>query len=435
MNQTNIPKGHPAMHIPVGGADCVRQNINFKKGLVSIIVPCYNSAQFLSRLLDSLCKQTYTCIQFILVNDGSTDDTKKVFDSYTPPFQRIGIEYIYMEQENQGQAAAVNTALPFVEGEYLMWVDADDFLAERHVEKKVKCLEHNKDVSIVCCRGAIVKEDNTEYVAGVLDNRHTAGKLFEALLFEKAWCAPGLYMVRTAALFDVLTQRKIDPSRAGQNWQLLLPVTCKYKTYYIDEMLFYYVERRGSHSHNIHGIAEWCRRFHELKELKLRILHGMEGILPAGYMRLLRRLACLQEQHHKWDMILNNRYEEEENVCIKEEAETLLKSVTDAGKGRQYWIWGFCDKNRKLKKYLERYAKISVTGFVDSDPTKWDGVNVISPQNLNVKEMYLIVPLCSHPDIAGNLDTHGFRIAWDVFYPALEIEESLDHYQRDYEGN
>lgn len=404
-------------------------NMNFKPGLVSVIVPCYNNEQFLSRLLDSFCKQTYTYIQLIFVNDGSTDETKKVFDSYIPLFQKIGIMYAYIEQENQGQAAAINTALPSVEGEYIMWVDADDFLAEHHVEKKIKCLNDNKNVSVVCCRGAIVGEDNTEYVTGYLDNRHMVGNMFENLLFEKARCTPGLYMIRTEALFDVLPQKKIYPSRAGQNWQLLLPVTYQYKTYYINEILFYYVERRGSHSHNIHGITNWCRRFYELKELKIHILREMENILPVEYIQLLRHLVCLQEQYCKWDMILNNNYEEEENRYIKEEVEKLFKSFADTGRGRQCWIWGFCDKNIKLKKYLEKYADISIRGFVDSDQTKWDSENVISPRNINVKKMYLIVLLRNHSDIAENLHTFGFCMTQDVFYPEFEIEETLNHYR------
>lgn len=407
-------------------------SMNFKQKLVSIIVPCYNSAQFLFRLLDSLCKQTYSYIQLIFVNDGSTDETNKVFDSYIPSFQKIGIRYTYIEQENQGQAAAVNTALPHVEGEYLMWVDADDFLAENHVEKKVECLNDHKDVSIVCCRGVVVKEDNTEYVTGYMDNQNMVGELFENLLFGRAWCTPGLYMVRTAALFDVLLQKKIYPSREGQNLQLLLPVTCKYKTYCIDEILFYYVERGDSHSHNIHGIRNWCRRLCGLRELKIHILHEMDRILPMEYINLLCYLVCLQEQHQKIDRILNSSYEEEENSCIKEEVENLYKSFADAGGGRQYWIWGFYDKNLKLRKYLEKYAGISVTGFVDSDRTKWNGVDVVSPKNVNVGKMYLIVPLRNHPDIAENLRIQGFRVAQDVFYPEFEIEESLKQYRQYY---
>lgn len=398
---------------------------SFRFGLVSIMIPCYNGARFLPRMLDSICRQTYPYIQIIFVNDGSVDETEKVFQSYIPLFHDIGIRYNYIRQDNQGQAEAINSALPYVEGEYMMWVDADDYLTENHVGKKVECLSDNKDASIVCCKGAIVEESNIEHVTGYLDNQHLVGELFENILFERARCTPGLYMIRTLALFDALSGKKIYPSRVGQNFQLLLPVCNKYKTCQMNEILFYYVARSDSHSHNIHGILQWCERFHDIKDLKIRILHEMEGKLSEEYMCLLCRLVCLQESFQKIDMILNHGYEEEENVCIREEVKRLYKYFANRGKGRQYWIWGFCDKNRKLKQYLEKYAGVTVAGFIDSDRTKWNGTDVVSPENIDIKEMYLIILLRDHSDISERLRSCGLRMDRDVFYPEFEISENL----------
>lgn len=412
-------------------------DIGINPGLISIIVPCYNGALFLSRLLDSICKQTYTYIQLIFVNDGSVDKTKDVFDSYIPLFQKIGIKYIYIEQRNSGQASAVNTALPYVQGEYLMWIDADDYLVENHIEKKVDCLNKHRDVSIVCCRGAKVVENNVGRVAGYLNNSCVAGReemLFENILLERAHCTPGLYMVRTKALLNVLPNKKIYPSNVGQNLQLLLPASYKYKTYFMNEILFYYVMRRDSHSHNIHGIMEWCKRFQAVRELKIHVLHEMEGILPTDYMNLLCRVVCIQELYQKIDMILGSSYEED-NGCIEEEIVRLYRNFSGFDNGRQYWIWGFYDKSVRLKEYLKRYAGIAVKGFIDSDCSKWNGVDVISPNNINVEKMYLIIMLCNHTDITEKLYSHGFRMKQDVYYPIFEIDEILNNYRINHGGN
>lgn len=397
----------------------------FESGLVSIIVPCCNGANFLPRLLNSICTQTYTYMQIIFVNDGSVDETEEVFCSYIPLFRDIGIRYRYIRQDNQGQAEAVNSALPYVEGEYIMWVDADDYLAETHVGKKVECLNDHKDVSIVCCKGVIVEEGNMECVIGYLDNQHIVGELFENILFERAKCSCGLYMIRTLALFDVLPGKKIYPSRAGQNLQLLLPASSKYKTCQMNEVLFYCVARSDSHSHDIHGIQQWCKRFHDIKDIKLHVLHEMEGKLSGEYMSLLCRLVCLQETFQKIDMILNHDYEEEESVCVREEVQRLYRHFADWGKGRQYWIWGFCDKNRRLKQYLEKYAGVTVAGFIDSDRTKWSGTDVVPPENIDVRKMYLIILLRDHPDISKRLHSCGFQTRQDFFYPEFEISENL----------
>lgn len=399
-----------------------------KHGLVSIIVPCYNGACFLPRLLDSICKQTYTYIQLIFVNDGSLDETEQIFCSYIPLFCSIGIRYIYIKQGNQGQAAAINAAFPYVEGEYIMWVDADDYLAETHMREKVKCLNEHNNVSIVCCKGIIVEENNIERVAGYLDNQHITGNLFENLLFERARCTPGLYMVRTKDLFDVLPNKRIYPSRVGQNFQMLLPISYKNKIHYINEFLFYYVVRNDSHSHSIHGISQWCKRLHAIKELKLHILQEMEQKLPVEYMRLLSRLVCVQELYQKINMILSAEYKDKDSICIKEEMEKLYGHFSSFGKERQFWIWGYCSKNCRLKQYIERYTKATVTGFVDSDRTKWDEINVISPESINSDNMYLIIPLREHSDISNWLHLCGFQINRDVFYPEFEISESLKNY-------
>lgn len=402
---------------------------NFKNGLVSIIVPCYNGEPFLFRLLDSICKQTYTHIQLIFVNDGSTDGTEKVFGSYVSLFQQISIKYSYIKQENSGQAEAINAALPYVEGEYLMWIDADDYLSEDHVGKKVECLNSHQDVSIVCCRGVLVEDKNTECIVGYLDNRHITEKLFENLLFEQARCANGLYMVRTRALFAVLQNRRISPSEVGQNLQLLLPLSYKSQTYYMDDILFYCVVRSDSHSHKISGIIQWCKRFNEIKELKLQILHEMEEIMPRKYNRLLCRLVCLQEICQKINMILdNNIHEEGEKLCIKREVEELYKHFAYKGEGRQYWIWGFCDRSRKLKQYLKQYAGTEITGFIDSDEAKWNGMDVISPQDINADKMYLIILLHHYPDIVKWLYAYSFQEKRDFFYPEFEIDTSIKTY-------
>lgn len=90
----------------------------------SIIVPVYNAEKYLSKCLDSLVNQTYTDIEIICVNDGSTDSSLPIMEKYAQKDNRIKI----INQENQGVSVARNSGLKIITGDYFLFVDSDDFL-------------------------------------------------------------------------------------------------------------------------------------------------------------------------------------------------------------------------------------------------------------------------------------------------------------------
>lgn len=92
--------------------------------LVSIIVPCFNVEQYLPVCLDSLIKQTYQTLEIIIINDGSTDRTLEVAQQY----QKRDARVILIDQKNRGVSESRNTALKCAKGDYVLFVDADDWL-------------------------------------------------------------------------------------------------------------------------------------------------------------------------------------------------------------------------------------------------------------------------------------------------------------------
>lgn len=101
------------------------------KDLISVIVPIYNVEKYIARCLNSILLQTYTNLQIILINDGSTDKSAEICNEYIKKDSRI--EYIY--QENAGLACARNKGLEHVRGEYIVFIDSDDYVAYDYVEK------------------------------------------------------------------------------------------------------------------------------------------------------------------------------------------------------------------------------------------------------------------------------------------------------------
>ena len=92
--------------------------------MISVIIPVYNVEKYISQCLDSVCNQTYSDLEIILVDDGSTDASGEICDIYACHDKRIHV----IHQENSGAAAAKNAGLRVASGEYLSFVDSDDFL-------------------------------------------------------------------------------------------------------------------------------------------------------------------------------------------------------------------------------------------------------------------------------------------------------------------
>ena len=109
--------------------------------LVSVIIPCYNQAHFLGEAIDSVLAQSYPNFEIIVVDDGSTDNTSEVAESYA------GVQCI--RQTNQRQAAARNAGLGQSNGEYLVFLDADDRLLPEALERGLACFEAHPECALV----------------------------------------------------------------------------------------------------------------------------------------------------------------------------------------------------------------------------------------------------------------------------------------------
>lgn len=121
--------------------------------LVSVITPCYNAAKYLREALDSVLQQTYRNLQIILVDDGSTDETAAIIQSYNDD----RIEYYY--QENRGQCAASNTGIAKARGDYIKFFDADDVMNPYHIEAQLKRLNGSTTALASCAWGRFYDND------------------------------------------------------------------------------------------------------------------------------------------------------------------------------------------------------------------------------------------------------------------------------------
>lgn len=121
---------------------------------VSVIIPTYNRAELLPETIGSILAQTFRDFEIIVVDDGSTDNTKEVVESFNSP----SIRYIY--QANLGVSAARTTGIKASSGEYIAFLDSDDIWLPENLELKVKRLDSHPEVALVCS-DAYVFDDKT----------------------------------------------------------------------------------------------------------------------------------------------------------------------------------------------------------------------------------------------------------------------------------
>ena len=113
--------------------------------LVSVIVPVYNVEKYLRKCIDSILAQTYKEFELILINDGSKDDSGKICDEY----KKIDNRIIVIHQENGGLSNARNSGIRISQGDYIYFVDSDDYLESDALEKHViYCEKYDLDISI-----------------------------------------------------------------------------------------------------------------------------------------------------------------------------------------------------------------------------------------------------------------------------------------------
>ncbi len=135
-----------------------------EKPVVSLVIPVYNSARYLRQCLDSVLKQTWQDLDVVCVNDGSTDDSLAILNEYAAKDSRIRV--FSKENEGKGAASARNLGLDNAAGEYVQFVDSDDFFAPDMVETLVTKLV-DTGAEVVICRGQTF-DDEKQCVTGKL---------------------------------------------------------------------------------------------------------------------------------------------------------------------------------------------------------------------------------------------------------------------------
>lgn len=120
-----------------------------KPSTVSLIVTCYNKAPHLAKMLDSVLAQTYKHMEIVVVDDGSTDDSANILESYRDAFAARGFDFRIIRQKNQGPSKATGEGLKAASGTYICFCDADDLLDKQYAMLPAAYLDKNMEMQYV----------------------------------------------------------------------------------------------------------------------------------------------------------------------------------------------------------------------------------------------------------------------------------------------
>lgn len=240
--------------------------------LVSIIVPCYNQAHFLSEALQSVLEQTYTNWECIIVNDGSPDNTEHVAKAWCKKDERF--KYIY--KENGGLSSARNAGIEISQGEFILPLDSDDILHSDYLQKMTPVLNTHQNLGVVSCYRYFFLENKFN----IIKEYKASGSNYKDLMFENKLMPSSLYR---KSCWEEVDGYDETMKHGFEDWEFWLNVTKRgWEFQFVEEFLFYYRKAKKSmlvDTINNHAEANMEYIFRKHKELYISYFDNTAEVL------------------------------------------------------------------------------------------------------------------------------------------------------------
>jgi glycosyltransferase involved in cell wall biosynthesis len=276
--------------------------MNYPK--VSVIIPTYNRANLLARAIKSVLNQTFQDFELIIVDDGSTDNTRELVEEFQKKDSRI--KYIFQENSG-GPAKPINTGIKNSRGECIAILESDDEWLLEKLEKQVKVLEEFKNVGLVSCYAFRIFADGTKklYKTPYLG-------IFKKTKWKLFWKKWGIITLSTVMIRKEVVERIgffDEKIKAGADVDFYLRCIKEFDFYFIDEPLVNYYEFAQSLSKT----QFWEKWIPEYEYILEKYKENFEKCKKAK-SRFLRTLATCyllkgdlkKAKKYQWEAILNH---------------------------------------------------------------------------------------------------------------------------------
>lgn len=325
---------------------------------VSIIIPIYNISSYAPACIDSVIAQTYTNIEIILVDDGSTDSCPKICDSYIQKDNRIKV----IHRPNGGLSAARNSGIEVAKGEYIYFVDGDDLVHPKCIERLVNCLEKNCADIAVCATQAFLDEKKIDYA--ILDKGadvYKGKQMCRRLMF-------GIDGSDDLVAWNKLYKRSLFDSIRYPEGMVYEDIATTHRLYWLadkvvflrDELAFYRSKRTGSITHSGN------KRYRDsIKASRMRIdffrQKGEIDLAWQGEYLLCNDYARFIHEKVNSEDIINLKIEQKElNKNVMRGNISIIKKILSFMATYIPFIWNLLDK---IKIFLSILVSWKIQSF------------------------------------------------------------------------
>ncbi len=255
-----------------------------KKYKVSIIVSCYNQAQYLDECLQSVLEQTYADWECIIVNDGSPDNTEEVAKKWVLKDKRF--KYLY--KENGGVSSARNAGISIAESEWVLPLDADNKLNSKYLELAEKCFDEGctiiySEAMLFGVKNGLWKLPKFDYKQFLLSNCIDTLAFFKKELWEKC----GGY-----------DENMSDGLEDWEFWIHILSMEKKPKVYKMDYVGFYYRVKKNSRNTALNNSEEKLHKAYNYVYQKHQKL----------YERFFEPFQIIKQQNNYYEVNINRNF-------------------------------------------------------------------------------------------------------------------------------
>jgi len=256
---------------------------------VTVIIPAYNREKYISMTVDSVLNQTYTNVELIVVDDGSSDRTFSILQGY-------GNRITLLQHEggvNKGQSAAINLGIKSSKSKYIAILDSDDLFLSHKLEKQVTFLEAHPDIGLVYGNGYYIDEDGDQLYPFFQED-HVETSDPERVLLDCYLPLPTNTLIRRSIYEEVGI---FDESlRSGQDHDMLLRVAEATKFAYIDDFIFCYRIHEDTISKKHTGLR-WRNGFLILDKAVKRYSYSSSTIRKRKAVLHFHLGQCLLKEH------------------------------------------------------------------------------------------------------------------------------------------
>lgn len=266
------------------------------KHLVSVVIASYNMGRYLPLATQSVLSQTYSNIELHVVDDGSTDETKKVVDKF-----KNDARFHFHYQRNGGQASAKNKGIRASKGKYIGFLDADDMWTPDKLEKQVPCFAEKPDLGVVYTNFIYMNESGQ--TLHTPPRQYFSGNITKRLLVENF--VNGMTSLVRRECFEIVGL--FDESLPmGIDYDLWLRISTKYDFLFLDEITYLYRIWPGQMSKNHRG------RYHCAERIMKRFINANRSLLDKGTIReawahtYVGRGTCFADIERNWNAALTD---------------------------------------------------------------------------------------------------------------------------------